>query len=166
MQHHTRYLDAKEALLDNIEDDITGRMQPVLEAALERFVDLLEDETAEREAALTPLNDTLQTAIGEVVFLRQREVADLEMSFYPGIPNKMLTPTEWLDNFAMRGFTLAQWFQRKSPSRWMKDIIKATSDDVRHKVKTANEHAVWYAAARTVEFSWGARRLLLWITRP
>ena len=70
MQHHTRYLDAKEALLHSIENDITAKVQPVLEAALEKTVDLLEDETAEREAALTPLNDTLHAAIGEVLFMR------------------------------------------------------------------------------------------------
>ena len=92
MQHHTRYLDAKEALLDSIENDITDKVQPVLEAALEKTVDLLEEETAEREAALTPLNDSLQAAIGEVLFMRQREVAELAVQFYPGIPNRMHFP--------------------------------------------------------------------------
>ena len=114
MQHHTRYLDAKEALLDSISDDITAKVQPVLEAALEKTVDLLEEETAEREAALTPLNDSLQAAIGEVLFMRQREMAELVVQFYPGIPNRMLTPMEWMDTIAMRGFTLNQWFQRKT----------------------------------------------------
>ena len=166
MQHHTRYLDAKEALLDSIEKDITERVQHALEAALEKTVDLLEEETAEREAALTPLNDSLQSAIGEVLFMRQREVAELVVQFYPGIPNRMLTPTEWLDTIAMTGFTLNQWFQRKSPSRWMRDILKATPADVRHTVKTAIQHAVWSSAAHTEVFSWQASPMLMWITRP
>ena len=83
MQHHTRYLDAKEALLDSIENQITAMVQPVLEATLEKTVDLDEDAIEERTAALTPLNDTLQSAIGEVLFLRQREVAELVVQFYP-----------------------------------------------------------------------------------
>ena len=66
----------------------------------------------------------------------------------------------------MRGFTLNQWSTRSSPSKWMKDILKATPADVRYKVKTAIEHAVWAAAARTEEFSWEASSLLMWITRP
>ena len=70
MQHHTRYLDAKEALLDSIENQISAKVQPILEASIEQTVDILEDETAEREAALTPLNDSLQSAIGELLFMR------------------------------------------------------------------------------------------------
>ena len=58
---------------------------------------------------------------------------------------------EWMDTIAMRGFTLNQWFTRRSPSKWMKDILKATPADVRYKVKTAIEHAVWAAAARAEE---------------
>ena len=166
MQHHTRYLDAKGSLLDGIEDEITAIVQPVLEAALETLVDLPDDAEAEREAALTPLNDTLQSAIGEQLFLHQREMADLAVQFYPGIPNRMLTPTEWLDTIAMRVFTLNQWFTRRSPSRWMKDILKATPADVRHTVKTAIQHAVWSSAAHAERFSWEASRLLMWITRP
>ena len=166
MQHHTRYLDAKEALLDSIENQISAKVQPILEASIEQTVDILEDETAEREAALTPLNDSLQSAIGEVLFMRQREMAELVAQFYPGIPNRMLTPTEWMDTIAMSGFTLNQWFQRKSPSRWMRDILKATPADVRHTVKTAIQHAVWSSAAHTEVFSWQASPMLMWITRP
>ena len=73
---------------------------------------------------------------------------------------------EWMDTIAMRGFRLNQWFTRRSPSRWMKDILKATPADVRHKVKTAIEHAVWAAAAGTEEFSRNTSPLLMWITRP
>ena len=73
---------------------------------------------------------------------------------------------EWMDTIAMRGFTLNQWFTRRSPSKWMKDILKATPADVRYKVKTAIEHAVWAAAARTEQFGWEASSLLMWITRP
>ena len=78
--HHTCYLDAKQALLDSIENGITAMVQPVLEATLEKTVELVEDETVEREAALTQLNDTLQSPIGEVVFQRQREIAELAVS--------------------------------------------------------------------------------------
>ena len=161
MQHHTSYLDAKEALLDRIEDGITAVVQPVLEDALEKIVDLDEDQTAEREAALTPLSDTLQATIGEQLFLHQREIAELVVQFYPGIPNRMLTPMQWMDTIAMRGFTLQQWFQRKSPSRWMRDILKATPADVRHTVKTAIQHAVWSSAAHTEVFSWQASPMLM-----
>lgn len=73
---------------------------------------------------------------------------------------------EWMDTIAIRGFTLNQWFTCRSPSRWMKDILKATTADVRYKVKTAIEHAVWAAAARTEEFSWNATPLIMWVTRP
>ena len=166
MQHADNYLNQKEALLDRIEDRITAKVQPVLEAALEKIVDLDEEQTAEREAALTPLNDTLQSTIGEQIFMHQREIAELVVQFYPGIPNRMLTPVEWMDTIAMRGFTLNQWFTRKSPSRWMRDILKATPADIRQTVKTAIQHAVWTSAARTEVFSWQSSPMLMWITRP
>ena len=125
-----------------------------------------EDETEERTAALTPLNDTLQSAIGEVLFLRQREVAELVVQFYPGTPHRMLTPTQWLEEITMRGTSLAQWFQRKSPSRWMRDILKASPAEIRHTTSTAIDSAVWRAAAMAEEFSWNNTPMLMWINRP
>ena len=132
MPHHTRHLDAKQALLDSIENGITAMLQPVLEATLQKTVELVEDETVEREAALTQLNDTLQSPIGDVVFLRQHEIAEMAVQYHPGIPHRLLTPMEWHDTIFTSGFTLAQWFQRKSPSRWMCDILKATPAKIRH----------------------------------
>ena len=110
-------------------------VQPVLEATLEKTVDLDEDATEERTAALTPLNDTLQSAIGEVLFLRQREVAELVVQFYQHPPPHVDANPMAGGNHNAR-HTLAQWFQRKSPSRWMRDI-PASPAEIRHTTSTA-----------------------------
>ena len=166
VDHHNSYLDSKEALLDSIEDDITAKVQPVLEATLEKIVDLPDDATEERTAALTPLNDTLQSAIGETLFLRQSEIAQLAVRFYPGKPAPMQSPTEFLNGIEMSGTSLAEWFRRRSPSRWMRDILKASPAEIRHTTSTAIDTAVWRAAALAEEFSWENTPLLMWINRP
>ena len=134
-------------------------LQPVLEATQQKTVELVEDETVEREAALTQLNDTLQSPIGDVVFLRQHEIAEMAVQYHPGIPHRLLTPMEWHDTIFTSGFTLAEWFQRKSPSRWMCDILSHASQNS----SPPNPPSKWLcgAAAITEEFSWNSTQRMM-----
>jgi len=59
------------------ENVITAIIKTVLETALEVPVYLPDDAEAEREAAQTPLNHTLQSALGEPLFLHHREMLEL-----------------------------------------------------------------------------------------
>lgn len=161
------YLDKKENLLTMLEVEITAAVLPQLQqvlAAMAGMDDTTSDE--EREAALTPLNDRLAQAIGESLFFHQREMTDLALEFHPGTPTPMLSPDEWLKEIKMSGTSLAEWFRRRSPSRWMKDVMRATPEELRHTVSTAIDHALWTAAHRQERFSWDRSSAYKWITRP
>ena len=166
MQHHDRYLDAKESLLDQIEDEINAAMEDMVESTLMKLEDIDIDDESAREAALVPLNDTLQSVIGQTLFMRQRELSELATRFYPGSMAPMQTPADFLDQIKIRGVTLTDLFRRRSPSRFMADILKASPAELVHSVRSAIQHAVWSSAAMAEEFSWESSSLLMWITRP
>lgn len=168
MQHHDSYLDAKEVLLDGITDEITNKVSPTLEATITAAAALDDSDSslAMREQELGKLNDTLQSAIGETLFLRFSEMSALALEFYPGRPAPMVTPTQFMRDIEIRGTSLEDLFRRRSPSRFMKDLLKATPEETRHTVYSAIEHATWAAAALAEKFSWETTPLLMWITRP
>ncbi len=166
MQHDDNYLDAKEELLDRIEDEINTAIEDVLADTLMKLEGIDEDDDTAREAALVPLNDTLQSVIGQTLFLHQREMSELATRFYAGTMAPMQTPQDFLDTIKIRGVTLTDLFRRRSPSRFMADILKATPPELVHTVRSAIQHAVWSSAAMAEEFSWTSTSLLMWITRP
>ena len=137
MQHHDRYLDAKESLLDQIEDEINAAMEDMVESTLMKLEDIDIDDESAREAALVPLNDTLQSVIGQTLFMRQRELSELATRFYPGSMAPMQTPADFLDQIKIRGVTLTDLFRRRSPSRFMADILKASPAELVHSVRSA-----------------------------
>ena len=93
-------------------------------------------------------------------------MTDLALEFYPGQPTPMLSPQQWLEEIKMSGTSLAKWFERRSPSRWMRDVMRATPQELRHTVSTAIDQALWYAAHRQELFSRDRTSAYRWITRP
>lgn len=85
-------------------------------------------------------------------------MTDLALEFYPGQPTPMLSPQQWLEDIKMSGTSLAKWFERRSPSRWMKDVMRTTPQELRHTVSTAIDQALWYAAHRQERFSWNGHQ--------
>lgn len=149
------YADKREALLEPIEAEIYSMVERDIPAALAS------------EKGLERLNDNLRDAIAATLFRHQRAMADLAVANYPGRAPKMISPTEILQSLEMAGSNFEEWFQRRSPSRWMLDVLNATPEHLQHVVKSAIASAVYGMQARQEGFGWstppGGWR---WITRP
>ena len=161
------YLDKKENFLTLVEVEMLAAVLPQLKAATDAM-QLMDEDTSEqqREAPLVPLNDGLAQTIGENLFTNQTKMAELALEFYPGTPARMLSPQEWLTELKMARTSFAEWFRRRSPSRWMQDVLKATPKELKFTVETAIATAAWGAAFRQEKFSWDRSIAYKWITRP
>ncbi len=167
MKNASSYLDAKEEYLLKVEAEIQADVNPDLERAIQAMAAIpLDGSDSEFESALAPLNDRLKVSIGEALFLHQREMSELALRFYPGTPTRMLSPGEILETVTMAGTSFYDWFRRRSPSKWMSDVLKAYPAELRHTVQTAISTAVWATAARQEQFSWDRASAYRWITRP
>ena len=161
------YLDQKEEYLLTVEDEIRSAVEPDLNRAIDDMAALpLDAADSDFERVLTPLNDRLRNAIAEALFLHQFAMAEMAVNFYPGKPTPMLSPEDLLKEIKMAGTSFFDWFRRRSPSRWMADVLKATPKELRHTVETAISTAVWATAARQEQFSWNRASAYRWITRP
>lgn len=167
MDKATSYLDRKEEYLLQVEAEIKAAVEPSLDRAIKRMAALPEDSPDDAFAdILYLLNNRLRDAIGEGLFLHQRTMADMAVTFYPGTPTPVQSPKQLLDQVKMAGTTFTEWFRTASPSRWMKDVLRATPAELRHTVETAIATAVWATAHRQEQFSWDRASAYRWVTRP
>ena len=151
-----QYIEQRESLLTSIEGEI--------ESLVQKSLSLYSSKTT--EAGLYELNSSLRDAIAATLFIHQRRIAELALEHHNGKAPPMLSPDQILNELEMAGTPFAEWFKTESPSRWMKDVLKATPAELKHTVRSAISTAAYGMAARQEKFSWASVRQWQWITRP
>jgi SPP1 gp7 family putative phage head morphogenesis protein len=136
------YLRRIDRELRRIEREVFAELRPLLitsVVAIRRLISLnIPDEGLARNLAYTTIKPLLENAL--VVFndtfalrlsaaLEQLQTTTLGMAFdhlqSDGVSFVFLTSDQWLDEVRVfGGWTLRQYFQRRSPSQFMKEILR------------------------------------------
>jgi hypothetical protein len=136
------YLRRIDRELRRIEREVFAELRPLLitsVVAIRRLISLnIPDEGLARNLAYTTIKPRLEEAL--VTFndtfalrlsaaLEQLQTTTLGMAFdhlqSDGVPFVFITSDQWLDEVRVfGGWTLRQYFQRRSPSQFMKEILR------------------------------------------
>jgi len=166
-----------EYILGAFEHDLQGKANAAIGMMLERIDELVatgEPITEKQlERATAPLNEVLSTELGGAMVDTQaalREVASEQSEVVSVAP--FFTAGTLMRQAEMDGTTMAQWFERKSPSRWMQGVIdeiqrgieagwdrhrSATEQVSKRLAATAIETALWSHSGKTLIQNWTAR---------
>ena len=167
MRDPEAYSEQKRELLLGIEGQILEAVNPVMERAIVASEALSGDATeAEQEAVLVELNDELRTTISTYLFLNQRRIADLAFSFHTGSLPRMLSAEELMETLEIDGDTFTDIFKRKSPSRFMAQLLGGARKAIEAAVNTVVASATWSLGAlqeastwdRVLEWEWRSER--------
>lgn len=166
-----------EFILGNYEQTLQSAANAAISLMLERVDELvatgnpITDQQPERAAA--PLNDLIASELGAAMVQTQaalRDVAAEQGEVVPVAP--FFTAGTLMRQALMDGTTMATWFKRKSPSRWMDGIISEIRKGIeagweRHRIATeqasrclaatAIEIGFWSHARATLIANWTAR---------
>ena len=136
------YLRRIDRELRRIEGEVFAQVRPLLVVSVVAIRRLLTDHIPDEglgrnltyiaikpqlEEALVVFNDTLALRIARA--LEELQSSTLGMAYdhlqSDGIPFTFLTADQWLDEIRVfGGWTLRQYFQRHSPSQFMKEILR------------------------------------------
>ena len=172
-----------DGLLDDYSESIQSQLQPFIELILRRVDELVAAEveiTDEMLEQITAgLNDAAARVIASELNAMQPAVAD-QAERWGATTEKAFLPGPLLLELAeMDGTSLAKWFERKSPSKWMGAVMRAVQKGIddgwdRHRaatgasiqalVVTVAESAVWSGANGQMIRTWTAREFV-WQTR-
>jgi hypothetical protein len=84
------------------------------------------------EAILGHLNDQLAGTLGQALVVAQKPLRGLAVEWMVGpVDQPYLSATELLEVIVVGEATLAEWFRRRSPSRWMQGLIDTVNNAVR-----------------------------------
>ena len=166
-----------EFILGAFEYDLQAKANAAISMMLERVDELvatgepITEKQLERVAA--PLNELLATELGGAMVDTQsalREVAAERGEVVPVAP--FFTPGTLLRQAEMDGTTMAKWFERKSPSKWMQGMISeiqkgieagwdrhrsTTEQTSRRLAATAIETGLWSHSGNTLLNNWTAK---------
>ena len=153
-------------LLAGIDDQTFNELQDLIDNTLGRTEALADDATdADYGEVLGPLNDALSGAIGTAIFLRQTDVARLELRFAAGTVPKTRSPSELMESARISGETLASHSKRRSPSKWMRNLFGQARQQVESQVRAAIASGVWAIAGDIQQFTWDDPSGWQWITK-
>lgn len=160
------FITADAELLEGIEADILEQLAPLIESTVARMAALPDDATeAEMESVLTPLNDTLSSTIGSVMFMRQQDVALMALNFAAGQMPRMRSPALLMESARISGESIASHFKRRSPSKWMKNLFGQTRQQIEAQVSAAIASGVWAIAGNIQTFTWDKPAKWRWFTK-
>ena len=172
-----------DGLLDDYSESIQSQLQPFIELILSRVDELVAngaDITDEQLEEITAgLNDAAARVIGSELNAMQPAIADQAERWGATAAKEFLPGPLLLELAEMDGTSLAKWFQRRSPSKWMGAVMRAvrkgiddgwdphravTGQSIEALVVTVAESSVWSAANGQMIRTWTARELI-WQTR-
>ncbi|MDA7436724.1 phage head morphogenesis protein [Synechococcus sp. AH-601-B19] len=160
------FITADAELLQNIESDIYEQLAPLIDSTVARMGALPDDASDDNmESVLAPLNDGLSSAIGSVMFIRQQDVAAMALNFAPGQMPPMRSPAQLMEAARISGESIASNFKRRSPSKWMQNLIGQTRKQIEAQVDAAIASGVWAIAGNIQQFTWDAPPKWRWITK-
>lgn len=160
------FITADAELLEGIETDIYEQLEPLIDSTVARMAALPEDASdADYEAALTPLNDTLSSLIGNTMFLRQQDVATMALSLAKGGMPAMRSPAQLMESASISGESIASHFKRRSPSKWMRNLFGQAREQVEAQVRAAIASGVWAIAGDIQQFTWDEPSQWRWYTK-
>jgi hypothetical protein len=82
-------------------------------------------------AILARLNDKVAAAIGQALLVAQKPLRELAAEWMSGpVDLPYLSASELLAAIVVGEATLAEWFRRRSPSRWMEGLIATVNNAV------------------------------------
>ena len=166
-----------EYILNAFEYDLQAKANAAIGMMLERVDELvatgnpITEKQLERAAA--PLNEVLATEMGGAMVDTQaalREVAAEQGEVAPVAP--FFTAGTLMRQAEMDGTTMAEWFKRESPSKWMDGLIRevekgieagwerhrsATEQASRRLAATAIETGLWSHSTATMLNNWTAK---------
>lgn len=146
------FISSQEELLKGIEAEMLAEIAPTLEFTLNRLERLPDDATdQDYEQVLSALNDGLLSTIGSVMFLQQDAVVNLALQLGDGQRPPMRSPAELVEA-TIQGETIASQLQRRSPSKWMRNLFGQGRKAVEAQVEAIIAGAVWSIAGKlTIE---------------
>ena len=170
-------------LLDDYSESIQSQLQPFIELILSRVDELVAAEVEITDELLEEitagLNDAAARVIASELNAMQPAIAD-QAERWGATTDKAFLPGPLLLELAeMDGTSLAKWFERRSPSKWMGAVMRAVRKGIddgwdRHRASTGKsiealvvtvaESAVWSAANGQLLRTWTARQFI-WQTR-
>lgn len=142
-----KFIADQEDRLEQIERDIFREIEPTMNFAIAKMEEL--GPTASREEyeqALGPLNDLLSITIGSALFRRQRDITSALLDF-PGAVYLPMRTTQQLMQSPLLDEPIAANFERKSPSKWMRNLFGSTRKEVEAQVESIIAGAVWAVTA-------------------
>lgn len=129
-----QFIENQENLLESIEQDIFREIEITMNFAIGRMEELGPDASADQyEQALAPLNDLLVATIGSVLFQRQKSIV-APLSELPGAVSIPLKSPQELLEAPLLGEPIAANFERRSPSKWMRNLFGQTRKAVEAQV--------------------------------
>ena len=166
-----------EYILNAFEYDLQAKANAAIGMMLERVDELVvtgEPITEKQlERATAQLNEVISTELGGAMVDTQaalREVAAEQGEVVPVAP--FFTAGTLMRQAEMDGTTMAEWFKRESPSKWMEGLIRevqkgieagwdrhrsATEQASRRLAATAIETGLWSHSTTTLINNWTAR---------
>jgi hypothetical protein len=146
------------------------------------------------EAILARLNDKVAAAMGQALVVAQKPLRELASEWIAGTVNQpYLSAAELLAVIQVGEETLADWFRRRSPSRWMEglidtvnnavaagwardqvakdlagEVVAVASASIGRAVLAMTRTVLWAAADREQQQVWGSvqgEQQWVWVTR-
>lgn len=166
------------------ENRVYRAMRPLIEDIIRRIDQLVQQgreiDDRDLERVFAPLNDELRSVLGTEMFVTQPELRSLAASWADVVAlTPILMPADLLKRASMDDRSMWEWFERASPSPWMRSLMDAAKkaiDDgwTRHRealrgtventVATATETGLLSNANQSLMANWTAREFI-WHTR-
>ena len=140
-----------EYILGSFEYDLQAKTNAAIGMMLERVDELVatgEPITEKQlEKAAAPLNELLATELGGAMVDTQaalREVAAEQGEVVAVAP--FFTAGTLMRQAEMDGTTMAEWFKRQSPSKWMQGLIREVQKGIDRNITALQEEATAVAS--------------------